>query len=182
MSQYEPYPQGPQEQLPQQRPPAPESIGRAFNLMLAGAGLQAVGVIVTLFQIGAIRKAVRDNATSTTNVDSVVTVTVAATIVFGLIYVGLWLWMAYTNRAGKNWARIVSTVFFALNTLSLLLSIVTVAAGKTMSGGANTALGVIVAAVIWIVALSAIIMLWRRESTDYFTASRTGYAYRPPTA
>jgi hypothetical protein len=31
-----------------------------------------------------------------------------------LIGVGLWIWMAQMNKAGKNWARITSTVFFAI--------------------------------------------------------------------
>ena len=46
----------------------------------------------------------------------------AVAIIFGLIGIGLWLWMAYANKAGKNWARITATAFFGLDTLSVLTS------------------------------------------------------------
>src|SRR5579859_7197739 len=32
----------------------------------------------------------------------------------GLVLAALWLWMAWKTRTGRNWARIVSTVFFGL--------------------------------------------------------------------
>ena len=52
-------------------------------------------------------------------------------VVVGLIGVGLWLWMAQKNKAGKNWARITSTVFFALDTLGAIGGL----AGGALSGG-----------------------------------------------
>ncbi len=38
----------------------------------------------------------------------------------GLLAVGLWIWMARANSAGKSWARIAATALFAINTLAVL--------------------------------------------------------------
>ena len=44
---------------------------------------------------------------------------ITVTIVFGLVVIALWLWMARANGQGRNWARILSTVLFGLATLQL---------------------------------------------------------------
>ena len=49
----------------------------------------------------------------------VYTVIVLAAIVPGVVMIALWLWMAQHNGQGRNWARIVPTVLFALATLAL---------------------------------------------------------------
>ena len=77
--------------------------------------------------------------------------------------VSLWIWMAYANKAGKNWARITATVFFALDTLSVLASL----------RQAEPVLTRVVSILIWLTGLGAIILLWRRESSEFFAASKT---------
>ena len=37
----------------------------------------------------------------------------------GAIGIGLWLWMAWASRKGRNWARLVSTVLLGLDTVFL---------------------------------------------------------------
>ena len=90
-------------------------------------------------------------------------------IVFGLIGIGLWLWMAWANKAGKNWARITATVFFALDTLSVL-------AGFRQ---AEPALSRAVSLLVWLAGLGAIVLLWQKISSAYFAASRTGRSPGP---
>jgi hypothetical protein len=89
----------------------------------------------------------------------------------GLLQSGLWLWMAWKTKAGRNWARVLSTVFFGLLSLWLIAAIfVLPAVSKT----------IIVAE--WIVGLSALILLWQRESGQFFAAAkqaRLGY-FAPP--
>ena len=41
-------------------------------------------------------------------------------IVVGVIQCLLWLWMAWKIRSGRNWARVLSTVFFGFMSLGLL--------------------------------------------------------------
>jgi hypothetical protein len=83
-------------------------------------------------------------------------------VILGLIGIGLWIWMASANKAGKNWARITSTVFFGLDTLGLLASF----------SQAETLLGRLVSLVVWLIGLGVIVMLWRKESSAYFAAAR----------
>ena len=80
-------------------------------------------------------------------------------ILTGLIGVGLWLWMARMNGAGRSWARVVASVLFALSTLSVLTSIARPSAGVTRIFGV----------LVWLVGLGAIVLLWQRDSSDYFT-------------
>ena len=78
-------------------------------------------------------------------------------ILSGAVGAVLWLWMARANSQGKNWARITSSVFFALATVSLFSVL-----------NAPSVLGVIFAVALWVVGLGAIILLWRGESSDFF--------------
>jgi hypothetical protein len=88
---------------------------------------------------------------------------VVVAIVFGLIGVGLWLWMAWANKAGKNWARITATVFFGLDTLSVL-------AGLRQ---AEPALSRVFSLLVWLAGLGAVVLLWQKVSSAYFAASRS---------
>ncbi len=90
-------------------------------------------------------------------VNTAVHVEVGFLIASGLIGAALWLWMAQSCRAGKAWARTVSTVLFGINTLSVL-------AGLAVGGGLTRIYGL----VVWVVGLIAIILLWQRSSSDYF--------------
>ena len=70
--------------------------------------------------------------------------------------------MARMNKAGKNWARITSTVFFAIETISALTAVSGV--GQLAGAGAGRFYGLLV----WLIGLGAIILLWQRQSSAYF--------------
>src|SRR5947207_8894864 len=140
MSEPGPYPRYPQypggATMPvQPKPPLPDTVRNAFYLMLAGAAVQAVGIVAGLAQAGTIKDALKksmlksDPNTSQSTIDAVGNLVVGAIVVFGLIYIALWIWMAYSNRAGKNWARITGTVFFAILTLSTVSGVAVRASG-----------------------------------------------------
>jgi hypothetical protein len=80
-------------------------------------------------------------------------------VIEAVIAIGLWLWMARANAAGRNYARITGTVLFVVYTLFLLLDL------RRPSVG----IGLIFAALVWLAGLGAVIMLWRRESSEYFS-------------
>src|ERR1022692_3686766 len=138
--------------LPGHLPPFTRPIARAFSL------------IVSLATIGSLKSTIlkRDPGFTTTQVHSAEVVVVAFAVIVGLISVGLWLWMARANKAGKNWARITSSVFFGLNTLGLL----------AIFRQAEPVLSRLITLLVWLVGLAAIIMLWRKESSEYFAAQR----------
>lgn len=160
---YQPYPTGGAEPEPV-HPAAPPPVLNAVRLMYAGAAISAVSLIITLVTVGSLKTAIH-NANPTLSASKLHSAEVAAVVVaiiFGLIGIGLWLWMARANKAGKNWARITATVFFALDTLSVL-------AGFRQ---AEPALSRVVSLLVWLAGLGAIVLLWQKISSAYFAASR----------
>jgi hypothetical protein len=160
---YQPYPQPGQMPEPV-RPEPPDSVLTAVKLMYAGAVVSALSLIVGLVTIGSYRSAIQraypNYTPSQVHTAEVGTVTII--VIFGLIGVGLWLWMAWANKKGANWARITASVFFVLDTLSLL-------AGFARPESLATRL---VSLLIWLIGLGAVIMLWRSDATAYFKAPR----------
>jgi hypothetical protein len=155
---YQPYPGG--DQPPAQsaqfeapvRPPIPQSVTRA---VLTRHSLRAY---------------IHDHATrnghplTAAQVADTYHAELVVLVVVGLIGVGLWLWMARMNKAGRNWARITSTVFFALDTLGAIGGL----AGGALSGGSvNRFYGL----VVWVIGVVAIVLLWQRTSSEYFKSA-----------
>src|SRR5438045_2663360 len=97
-------------------PPAP--VRRAASLMLAGAALSVVyGVVAGLTSHSAVLYSYSSTPSGTTVHQASFLV---AGIVAGVIQCLLWLWMAWKTKAGRNWARVLSTVFFGFMCLDLL--------------------------------------------------------------
>ena len=161
---YQPYPGGadPREPAPASAPP---SVLRAVKVMYAGVAASLIGIVIDMTTLSATRAAIiKHSPTLTTaQVNSAEHVEIGLFIASGLIGAALWLWMAQSCRAGKGWARIVSTVLFAIDTLAVLIT----NAGTT-GGGLTRAYGL----VVWVVGLIAIILLWQRASSGYFRSAR----------
>ena len=160
---YQPYPSGGQVPEPQ-RPEPPAPVLTAVKLMYAGAAVSAISLIATLLTIGSLKTAIHNRSPklTQTQLHTAEVALVVVSVIIGLVAVGLWIWMASANKAGKNWARITATVFFGINTVSVLSAF-------SLSG---TLLGRLISLVIWLIGLGAVLMLWRKESSAYFTAPR----------
>jgi hypothetical protein len=135
------------------------------KLMYAGAALDAIGLLIYLVSIGTIRTAIRkaDPSWSTSRVHTAVVAFVGLEVILALIGIGLWLWMAWANKGGRSWARIVALVLFGLSTLFLLLSVAQL----------HAALGLLLELLGWLVGMGATISLWRKDSSAYYQASRS---------
>jgi hypothetical protein len=157
---YEPYPSSSPELPEQGRPEAPNSVRNAVRLMYAGAALSAIVVIVTLVSIGSLKANILAHYPhyTATQRHTAEVAAVVTSIIGGLIAIGLWLWMAWANGRGRNWARIVAAVFFGINTLDLLASFARVHAVGSL----------IVSVLVWLVGLGAIVFLFNKESAAYF--------------
>ena len=158
---YQPHPtagQGPETA----RPEPPPSVVMAVRLMYAGAVVSALSLVVGLVTISSLRNSLHkaDPSLTSTQLHNLQTVVVAGSVAIGVISIGLWLWMAVMNKAGKSWARIVATVLFGLNTLFLLLGV----------ARAGAAAGTLVSILTWLIGLGAVIYLWRKDASEYFTA------------
>jgi hypothetical protein len=142
--------------------------------MHAGAAVTAAGLITGLtLIITDIRAAARGqflghSLTSPQAGPFVITVW----IVFGLIAIALWLWMARANGQGRNWACILSTVLFALTTLLLLRH--PQPPGSPAGPGATVLYyGVAVLFVAgWLVGAATVWLLWRSASSTFFEPPR----------
>ena len=88
----------------------------AVKLMYVGAAVSTVSLVISLVSIGGTKEAIKKAKPSLTaaQVNQLNTFIIALAVVSGVIGVALWLWMARKNEQGKNWARILSTVLFAL--------------------------------------------------------------------
>ena len=159
---YQPYPDsGPAPEPVQQGPPP--SVKTAVKLMYAGAVINALSLILVLATIGSLRSTLHKAAPTLTpsQLHAYEVFFVTITLVSGVIGVVLWFWMARMNQAGKSWARVTGTVFFAIYTLLLL--------GIARAGAAAST---IVSILTWLIGGATVFLLWRRESSEYFNAPR----------
>jgi hypothetical protein len=158
---YQPYPSSGQGPEPARRQP-PAAVVMAVRFMYAGAIVSGLSLIVSLITIGSLQAQIHqaDPRLSSGQVHTAEIAAVGVAVFFGLVGVGLWIWMALANRAGRGWARIVASVLFGLDTLFLLLGFARPATLGTR----------LVSIVIWLLGLGAIVFLWRRESSEYFSA------------
>lgn len=140
----------------------PQSVVMAVRLMYAGAVVSALSLIVGLATVGSLKTSLKksDPSLTATQLHNLQSVVIVGSVAIGLISIGLWVWMAFMNKAGKSWARIVASVLFGLDTLFLLLGL----------ARAGAAAGTLVSILTWLIGLGAVIMLWRRDATEYFKA------------
>ena len=164
---YQPFPGGAEPPESAQAATAPPSITRAVRVMYVGAAASVIGIIVDLTTYSSLQNAIanrkRKNGQPLTHsqVVNLAHVEVVVLVVVGLIAAGVWIWMARSCLAGKSWARITSTVLFAISTIGAFVS---VGGGAVAAGGATRIYGF----VVWIVGLIAIVLLWQRTSSEYF--------------
>jgi hypothetical protein len=162
---YQPYPSSAANAPEPAGGPPPRSVVTAVRLMYAGAVVSALSLVVGLATVGSLKTSLKksDPSLTATQLHNLQSVVIVGSIAIGLISIGLWVFMAFMNKAGKSWARIVATVLFGLDTLFLLLGL----------ARAGAAAGTLVSILTWLIGLGAIIMLWRRDATEYFNAHRT---------
>jgi hypothetical protein len=158
---HEPCPtSGPAQEPP--RVPPPRLVLDAVRLMYAGAVVEVVAVVVALVSQGTINSAIlaRHPAYTAAQLHTAEGALTVPLIAGGSIAAGLWIWMAWANRQGRGWARVVSAVFFGINTLDLIA-----AAFVARSAVAS----LVVSAVIWLVGLAVIVLIFSRQSSPFYS-------------
>ena len=151
------YGQSPYTQYPSAQPQGPGAVPQLVNtsfwLIVAAGALWVISMLVSLGTLDT--PAVRDMfeqqmATSGAQVDfeSIKGVLIGTIVVFALISAGLYALVAFNVRKGKNWARILGTVFAALSIFNIIpLSLATLAA---------------------LVGIAAIVLLYLPAASPYF--------------
>jgi hypothetical protein len=153
------YGQSPYAQYPSEQPlgtPAggvPKMVNNAFWMIIAAGALSLISLLVAIPTLDdpAMRSTFEQQMqASGANIDfeSIKGVVIGTMVVMGLIGAGLYALVAFNVRKGKNWARILGTVFAALSIFSIVpLSIGTVAV---------------------LLGIAAIVMLYLPASAPYF--------------
>lgn len=157
---YQPYPaSGPAPE--QQRTPLPHSVLSAVRLMYAGAVVEVVAVVIALVSKGSLKSSIltRHPAYTAAQLHTAEAARTVPLIIGGVIAAGLWIWMAWANRQGRNWARTVSAVLFGINTLDLIVAALVVK-------GAVASL--VIGAVIWLIGLGVIVLIFNQQSGPFY--------------
>jgi hypothetical protein len=148
----------------------PQSIVTAVRLMWAGAALSALGLVVGLLTLGSLKDNIKDqlakndSTLTQSEIDTAYNIGIATIIIVSILGIALWLWMARANGKGRKWARIVATVLGALNVIFTLISL-----GQGQAAAGSVILSVISA----VLAIAILVMLWRKESSEFYNARST---------
>jgi hypothetical protein len=156
---YEPSPAPGQMPEPQLIPP-PRPVQNAVKFMYAGAAVEVISLAVALIGRNSMKSALlklHPNYTAA-QLHTAVNARSVSLVIGAAIATGLWLWMAWANGRGYNWARILSAVFFGISTLDLFITFAAVRAPGSL----------IVGSIIWLIGLAAIVLLFSRDSSAFF--------------
>lgn len=153
---------------PAQRPPdaapeaAPASVRWAVRIMYAGAAAGIAGIAVNVMTLGAIRqqRPIMSAALRTSTQHQAI----AEFIVGGIVIAAVWMFMAISCQAGARWARLASTGLFAIYTV--YTTEIVIGFDRVNPPGAVH----VYTGVVWLLGLSAVILLWHRAAALYFRA------------
>ena len=155
-----PYGQSPYGQYPSEQPqPAgsngiPQLVNISFWLLIASAVIFVIAMLTGLTQLDdpqfrqAFEQQVQASGAGVTY-DDIKSVIAGTLVVFAIIGAALYLLVAFFIRKGKNWARILGTVFAALSVFGLF--------GVPTFGTLGTVLGI-----------AAIVLLYLPAAAPYF--------------
>jgi hypothetical protein len=152
-------------QMPEHtRPAIPPQVTNAVRVMYAGAAATVVGIIIEILTVNATKTAIEKRSPHLTasQVNSSQHILIIGFLAGGLIALVAWIVLARACKNGSNWARITGTVLFGLATVDLV-------------GSAVSPVAVAVKAwwpVIWLIGLTAVILLWQRASTAFFKGNQ----------
>ena len=140
------------------RPGQPRTVFAAVRLMWVGAAAELAALITIIVTAGAVRSAVlhADPAAGHALVAHLV-----ADVVGAPIAIGVWLFLAWANSKGRDAARTASAGSFCLLTLGLLDAL-------AQGGAAYAPADMIAVAVLWLVALGAVVLIFVPASNRYY--------------
>ncbi|HJY60747.1 MAG TPA: hypothetical protein VJ418_30575 [Streptosporangiaceae bacterium] len=138
--------------------PRPRAVRAAVTLMLAGAAAELAALLTVIATLGGVRAAVAARDTAAAHA---LLVHQVAVIAGAPVAVGLWLWLAWANGRGEDWARLVSVACFLL----MSLSVIGVLAQNAVTFAPAS---MIAAAVVWILGLSSVALIFTPAAGRYY--------------
>jgi hypothetical protein len=160
---YQPYPG--EARVPEAQPaPAPACVRKAVKLMYAGAVASLIGIVVDVSTLNATKSAMNNRFPNLTpdQVTAQELPLIVGWIVGGLVGIALWIIIAQASLRGRNWARITGTVLFGIATVEAFGSLLV----------PEAALVKVFWFVVWLIGVAAVVYLWQRSSSAFFTGTR----------
>jgi hypothetical protein len=163
---YQPYPTSGSPQEEPQRIEPPSTVRSAVKLMYAGAAVGVIAIIIGLLSRASLKSSIlaKHPDFTTRQLHAAEAASIVVTVIGGLIAIGLWIWMAWANGHGRSWARVLSAVFFGINTLGLIVSL----AVRSSVAEMHTAGSLIVGVVVWLIGLAAIVLIFNKKSGPFY--------------
>ena len=145
---------------PASRPP--RAVLGAVLLMCAGAAASLAAQITMVLTTGSVHSAVLHQYPAFTAAQwHGVLVELAVKEIGALVFIGVWLWLAWANSRGHDWARMVFGAFYGLICLSMLMA---VSQGAPVYAPADFAVGV----AEWLIATAALVLIYCRPACPYY--------------
>ena len=145
----------------------PRTVLHAVRLMYLGAVGQVAVLITVILTAGHVRAAVQaalapyHNPAVTAQVMHAVNITLTLDQVLTPVVIVLWLFMAWANGKGYDWARVAAVGLFAFSSVGLLSDLV-------QSSATYATAATIVAGLVWVIGLAATVLILRKQSWPYY--------------
>jgi hypothetical protein len=138
--------------------PRPRTVRAAVTLMLAGAAAELAALITVVVTSGAVRAAVAARYPAAVHAVLVHQITM---LVGAPIAIVIWLWLAWENGRGEDWARMISGASFGLLTLAVLASL-------SQHAATYAPADMIAAAVVWAIGLVSLVLIFTPAAGRYY--------------
>jgi hypothetical protein len=136
----------------------PRAVRAAVKLMLAGAAAELAAMITVAVTASTVHAAVAARYPTAAYSATVHQVLV---LVLAPIAIGMWLWLAWANGRGEDWARLLSAASFGLFSLVML--------GNLSQHAASYApASMIAAAIVWALGLVSVALIFTPQAWRYY--------------
>jgi hypothetical protein len=139
---------------------SPRPMRNAVRLMYVGAALELAVLVTILVSLGSVRSAIVGDFTAAQWHTAMLTqiVPLAAGAPIGA---GVWLWLAWANGRGYDWARPASMALAGLLTLELLIGL---GGGAALYAPAD----LIAMTVPWLAGVAATVLIFSKTANPYY--------------
>jgi hypothetical protein len=139
---------------------SPRPVLNAVRLMCAGAMLELAVLVTVLVTLGSVRSAIVGDFTAAQWHTAMLTqiVPLAAGAPIGA---GVWVWLAWANGRGYDWARPASMALVGLLTLELVIGL---GGGAALYAPAD----LIALTVPWLAGVAAMVLIFSKAASPYY--------------
>jgi hypothetical protein len=139
---------------------APRPVRNAVRLMCLGAVLNLAVLVTVLVTLGGVRSTIIEYFT-TAQWHTAMLTQIAPVVAAAAIGAGLWLWLAWANGRGYDWARPASVALFGLLTLELVIGL---GAGAAVYAPAD----LIALSGPWLIGAAAMVLIFSKTASLYY--------------